>query len=423
MIDDVLYKRLESEYDQIITDTLNKLKRTQPLTKQQFYKILFEANKLYWLTRLATIDEYTVLTAEKVGAALTVPYINAANEYVKQFRSIYGNYQSAFNLSQAEADRLLKNIKYDRTIMQNLRAVADAMPDGEQKTQILATISAPAYRYRLERAQVMMNELNETCKSLASAETVTERAVLQTEVEKAYNITIDGLSQKMPSDAILDSITKEAVKDNPQIAKSLQDFTVTTDKGITDSFHAINERAVKQIVNRNWSGESFSDRIWAHTDYLAKTVKDVMLKGELSGQSVNDMAAQIKNRFDVAAYQARRLVRTEINYVQNQATLDEFKDAGVDRYEYAAFIDDRTSEICHDLNGHIFYVKSAKVGVNYPPMHPNCRSGVYPVVETEKELRDRADAIIDKWDIPADMSFEDWIDKEVDRILEERKNQ
>ena len=80
MIDDVLYKRLESEYDQVITDTLNKLKRTQPLTKQQFYKILFEANKLYWLTRLATIDEYTVLTAEKVGAALTVPYINAANE-------------------------------------------------------------------------------------------------------------------------------------------------------------------------------------------------------------------------------------------------------------------------------------------------------------------------------------------------------
>lgn len=421
MRDDELYERLNKEYDITITDTLKEIGQIKPLTRAKLIQALLKANKAYWIARLSIVDEYSVLTAKQVGAVLSAPYYQAANEYVKQFRSIYANYQSAFDLSKAEADRLLKNVKYDRTIMQNLRSIADAMPDSEQKTQILATISAPAYRYRLERAQVMMNELQETCKNIATTETVTERAILQTEVEKAYNITLDGIG-KQPAETILEEIAKQAneTAPTPELAKVLQDFTQTTDKGITDSFHAINERAVKQIVNRNWSGESFSSRIWAHTDELSKTVKDVLLKGELSGASVNDMAAEIRNRFDVAAYQARRLVRTELNYVQNQATLQEFKDMNVERYEYAAFLDDRTSEICEELNGHIFFVKDAKVGVNYPPMHPNCRSGVYPVMRTQEDLRNELDNIIDSFNIPNGMSLEEFIQKDVEAILERR---
>lgn len=422
MRDDELYKKLDKEYNKSIIDTLKEIGQIQPLTRAKLIQLLLKANKAYWINRLSIIDAYSVKTAQEVAAALSVPYMKAANEYVQRFKSIYANYTSAFDLTGADAARLLKNVKYDKTIMQNLKTIADGLPAGEEKKKILAEISAPAYRYRMERAQVMMNELKETCNSIASVETVKDRVILQTEVEKAYNVTIGGMKNELPSDAILESITKEAAKETPTtvLEKTLQDFSRTPEKGITDSFHAINERAVKQIVNRNWSGENFSSRIWGHTGDLQKTVKDALLKGTLTGASVNDMAAEIKNRFNVAAYQARRLIRTELNYVQNQATLDEFKDTGVDRYEYAAFIDDRTSEICHELNGHIFYVKNAKVGVNYPPMHPNCRSGVYPVVETDDELEKRMNDIIDSWNIPDNMSFEDWVEQETQRILAER---
>lgn len=417
-MDDELYEQLNKEYDKVINDTLKELAKNKPLTKQKFIQALLQANKLYWIARIARLDEYTLLTTKQTAAALTVPYMRAANEYIREFRSIYANYTSAFNLSQAEANRLLANVKYDKTIMQNLKAVADKLPDGEDKDKILATISAPAYRYRLERVEVMQKELKETCNSLASAETTVERAVLQTEVERAYNITFDGIAQKQPSDAIMDAIQgNTTIKSAANIPKGLQEFDITTDKGILDSFHAINERAVKQIVNRNWSGESFSSRIWEHTDELAKTVKDVLLNGELTGASVNKMAGEIKNRFNVAAYQARRLVRTEINYVQNQATLEEYKDAGIERYEFGAFLDDRTSEICEEHNGHIYFVKDAKVGVNCPPMHPNCRSIIMPVVKTVSELDEEYQEMIDSLNVPAGENPLEWLANELDKLI------
>jgi SPP1 gp7 family putative phage head morphogenesis protein len=417
-MDDELYEQLNEEYDRVIHNTLIELAKTKGLTKQKFIQALLKANKVYWIARLAKIDEYTMLTAKKTAAALTVPYMRAANEYLREFRSIYGNFQSAFNLSQAEANRLLANVKYDKTIMQNLQSIANMMPDGEDKDKILATISAPAYRYRLERVEVMQKELKDTCNSLASAETNAERAVLQTEVERTYNITFDGIAQKQPSDAIMDAIQgNTTIKSAANMPKGLQEFDITTDKGILDSFHAINERAVKQIVNRNWSGESFSSRIWEHTDELSKTVKDVLLNGELTGASVNKMAGEIKNRFNVAAYQARRLVRTEINYVQNQATLEEYKDAGIERYEFGAFLDDRTSEICEEHNGHIYNVKDAKVGVNCPPMHPNCRSIIMPVVKTVSELDEEYQEMINSLDVPAGENPLEWLANELDKLI------
>jgi SPP1 gp7 family putative phage head morphogenesis protein len=129
------------------------------------------------------------------------------------------------------------------------------------------------------------------------------------------------------------------------------------------------------------------------------------------------MAGEIKNRFNVAAYQARRLVRTEINYVQNQATLEEYKDAGIERYEFGAFLDDRTSEICEEHNGHIYNVKDAKVGVNCPPMHPNCRSIIMPVVKTVSELDEEYQEMIDSLDVPAGENPLEWLANELDKLI------
>jgi NAD+--asparagine ADP-ribosyltransferase len=44
----------------------------------------------------------------------------------------------------------------------------------------------------------------------------------------------------------------------------------------------------------------------------------------------------------------------------------------------------RTSNICKELHNKTFEVKNAKVGENYPPMHPNCRS-------TTNEVFNKAD--------------------------------
>ena len=104
-------------------------------------------------------------------------------------------------------------------------------------------------------------------------------------------------------------------------------------------------------------------------------------------------------RGDGGAYaKALRVARTEFNYVANQAALDRYERLDIRQYIFVAEVDDRVSEICSTLNDVSFDVDSAEVGVNYPPMHPNCRSTTVAVTdldeldeETENEIDNAAE--------------------------------
>ena len=70
-----------------------------------------------------------------------------------------------------------------------------------------------------------------------------------------------------------------------------------------------------------------------------------------------------------------------MNYAFNQTTKLSYEEAEIEEYEFLAEIDNRTSEICKKLNGEKFKVKDARAGVNYPPMHPHCRSTTVAVLD------------------------------------------
>lgn len=99
-------------------------------------------------------------------------------------------------------------------------------------------------------------------------------------------------------------------------------------------------------------------------------------------------------------------MHTETNYIANQAELDGYKECGLERYEFSAHLDNRTSEICAEMDGKVFDLKDAQAGTNLPPMHPFCRSSTVPVLPSEEEL----DRIIqqDGDAIGADVDFEEW---------------
>lgn len=71
---------------------------------------------------------------------------------------------------------------------------------------------------------------------------------------------------------------------------------------------------------------------------------------------------------------ANRLVQTETAFVVGQGELASYKEAGITDYEYLSTLDTRTSELCQGLDGEVLPVAEAVAGVNYPPMHPHCRS-------------------------------------------------
>ena len=65
----------------------------------------------------------------------------------------------------------------------------------------------------------------------------------------------------------------------------------------------------------------------------------------------------------------------------NEATVNNYKENGIKEYEFMAFLDKKTSPQCRELDGKIISISEYKAGVNFPPVHPNCRSCIVPVID------------------------------------------
>lgn len=157
----------------------------------------------------------------------------------------------------------------------------------------------------------------------------------------------------------------------------------------------IDEKAIQKTARTLWNnkGKHWSEKVWCKGEPLnaidrrkrsLQKLQTTLERGLLNcvgrGAPKDDLVKEIQDRFQVDWHESDRLVRTELTHLQNQSTLDGYQESGVEKYRYLAHEDYRTSEICHKLNGTIHKVEKAEVGVNYPPMHPNCRSTTVPVV-------------------------------------------
>ena len=181
--------------------------------------------------------------------------------------------------------------------------------------------------------------------------------------------------------------------------------------GYDFAFSNLDDNMVNSLLNENWSGKNYSQRIWRNTDILAESLSEILGGAMLSGQSISKTSKQIRDRFGVAKYYADRLVRTETNYFNNQADAMAYDEMDVEKYVFLATLDTRTSEICQNLDKEVFELKERQVGVNYPPMHPNCRSktGVYMGEEIEKTLVRRArNPVTGKTEIVGNISYKEW---------------
>ena len=161
---------------------------------------------------------------------------------------------------------------------------------------------------------------------------------------------------------------------------------VTKDLGINP---VVSRDKIKAVLDRPWSGANFSERLWSNTDKLAQTVKQEIVNGMIQGINLKTMTKRVSERFETAKKNdVERLLRTEVNYTLNQATLDGYKEAGIEKYEFSATLDNRTSQICSELHGNIFEIKNIAVGLNYPPMHPRCRSTTIPIIDYDKLIKE-----------------------------------
>ena len=144
-----------------------------------------------------------------------------------------------------------------------------------------------------------------------------------------------------------------------------------------------NQKQAKEVINAVWcaDGKNWSTRIWQNKAKLQVGLEKGLIDCISRGASKDQLVMQLMNDFNVGYRQADRLARTELSYVQNQATLDKYKQAGIKKYQVLSANDDRTCDRCKQMNGKIFSIEDAVVGETIPPFHSNDRCAILAIIE------------------------------------------
>lgn len=144
------------------------------------------------------------------------------------------------------------------------------------------------------------------------------------------------------------------------------------------SFTTLDTQTIDKILGAKFNGMNYSERIWANTDILANQLKERLTVAVATGQSIAKTSRDFRERFGVQQYYAERLVRTETNYFHNAGEIESYKKLGFEYFTFLATLDNRTSEICAEMDSKTFKISEAEAGYNVPPLHPNCRSTIVP---------------------------------------------
>jgi len=124
--------------------------------------------------------------------------------------------------------------------------------------------------------------------------------------------------------------------------------------------------------------ERFTETVVYGIDAISRRwdthIKDTLIEGYYAGESIPDLARRVSQAGKVSRNEGVRLARTITNDVYNMGHLDSYVGAGLDYGQINSHIDDRTSDICLDMDGKIFLLTE----LDPPPYHMNCRTRVLP---------------------------------------------
>ncbi len=157
--------------------------------------------------------------------------------------------------------------------------------------------------------------------------------------------------------------------------------------GLKGSYDLVRQEMIDRAINTIIDGKNFSSRVWDNTNDLANRIYNDVLECVRTGKRPNAIAKKIKDDFGSSAYQAKRLVQTELARVVSDAQIDIYKTSGVvKKVMWTATLESNTCDYCADLDGKYFNLDDApKI-----PAHPNCRCCYVPVVDGWK-AKTRAD--------------------------------
>lgn len=297
----------------------------------------------YWQKRTEDIMRYVDVTDIDIFAELQKIYIEHSAEVQRDLFAFVTKYADDNKISYSEA-------------LQRLRGVdlSDYQANAEK------------YREQAKNNPDLLKRLNEQY----AASKVTRFDALN--LEMTYKIGVmQGIIEKS-FENYLKSTAKYAYR-----------------KIMGGNSGALNEPALKELINTPFNGYNYSEQVWGNTDALAKDLREVLKRGFIRGASAREMASELAKKYNVARARAQTLIRTDGTAIVNRSAIKRYEESGLKYYRISVHLDDRTSETCRAIakENKRYKIDEFEAGITAPPFHYNCRSAVIP---DEEELDEQS---------------------------------
>ena len=272
--------------------------------------------------------------------------------------------------NEMSATKLAKEIHENYLLLQAL--VGHEIETAFKSNQLTDRISkAEAMRLNREWQQVLDN--HPELKDFSEKQLLTHLSTVDQALTHALDTHLTANSMANQK-ALKDALQTAYVKNFLYVSYLLQE-----EAGVYQHVH--NPHHVAQLITKAWCGhENFISRFTKDKEKTLKELTTIFRQGYLNKQTAQQMAVQYAKRLNVSQTNANRLVFTEMSNIYAQATADAYEEHDVEEYEILATLDNRTSQICQDMDGQRFKVSEKSTGVNYPPFHPMCRTTTTPVI-------------------------------------------
>ncbi len=301
-------------------------------------------------------------------------YDEAANNVEKEINDLYARFAKDNRLTDAEATQLLSGKEYS-TWHKSIERYIEAASDQAKGSKTLLELNTLAMKGRISQKEQLLANIYRNMIDLAEDTTVKMESLLGDLLQVTYYESC---------------------------------FSIQRSIGMGFNVSKIDSRMIREVLEHPWSEKHFSEAVWGACDHLSALAKREISLGLIQGSSVQKMAKAIDDVMDKGRYNAERLVRTECKYFANQGELMGYKENGIKKYRFiGASEGDHCS--CAELNSQVFNVEDAQAGINYPPIHPNCKCAV--VAAFEKSVEEYAK---NATPLSENIKFREWKAKYVD---------
>lgn len=315
-------------------------------------------NSSYWEQRNLNQEKKINDDAKAFEQIIANVYRQAQAYLTKKVGELFRRAKQRAGMDEKETRALLnQTVQLDELV--ELRKLAVDVSNPEIQEAAKKRLNVLAFKERITRAE-----------ALKAKSYLVSKQIADVQLDKTTDFFVDVIHDSY-KEATAESIILQTQKD------AKDNVAVESWNKNEYQFTELSTKYTKNILDSHWHGSNYSKRIWGDTEALATRLEELFTVESMTGMSEFEMAQAIASEFDRSIGVARRLIRTEANYMANQSKLKAWQDRGVKYYRLFAVLDLRTSEICQKMDGKVFLVSEAAVNGangNYPPFHPWCRT-------------------------------------------------